>query len=376
MASRLPRRPRRPARAQATYHGFDGRDHTGMLIVHRDVATPMLAVLRRLYADGLPDPPHASRRRLRRQRLPLDRGRQHVGLQLPLRRRHDAVVRARVRPRDRRQPDREPVRDGLGHDVAPREPTVRAANAVPARDGAEGHALVRAFDAVGWGWGGRWSGAKDYQHFSASGRLDRYGADVVKLDQQRPPSRTRSSWALGSIVTLDQPPARPVKLTPVTSRLSATAGARSGTRAGATVRTPPRCWGSSASERTSSRRCVRRASSERPAADLAVRSSRPAGPGRDRTRFGGACRDRRPRGRGRPGGQGGGTRQPCGSPRPAAGEDGRRPRQRPRLGARRARPRGCAASPASTRSSFRRWSGRRMSPGPCRSSRASCRSTA
>jgi len=29
---------------------------------------------------------------------------------------------------------------------------------------------VRAFDAVGWGWGGRWSGAKDYQHFSASGR--------------------------------------------------------------------------------------------------------------------------------------------------------------------------------------------------------------
>ena len=34
----------------------------------------------------------------------------------------------------------------------------------------EGGALVRAFDAVGWGWGGRWSGIKDYQHFSASGR--------------------------------------------------------------------------------------------------------------------------------------------------------------------------------------------------------------
>jgi hypothetical protein len=34
----------------------------------------------------------------------------------------------------------------------------------------EGHALVRAFDGVGFGWGGRWSGAKDYQHFSASGR--------------------------------------------------------------------------------------------------------------------------------------------------------------------------------------------------------------
>ena len=31
-------------------------------------------------------------------------------------------------------------------------------------------ALVRAFDGVGWSWGGRWSGVKDYQHFSASGR--------------------------------------------------------------------------------------------------------------------------------------------------------------------------------------------------------------
>ena len=30
--------------------------------------------------------------------------------------------------------------------------------------------LVRAFDSVGWHWGGRWSSAKDYQHFSTTGR--------------------------------------------------------------------------------------------------------------------------------------------------------------------------------------------------------------
>jgi hypothetical protein len=31
--------------------------------------------------------------------------------------------------------------------------------------------LVRAFEGVGWGWGGRWSGGeKDYQHFSVNGR--------------------------------------------------------------------------------------------------------------------------------------------------------------------------------------------------------------
>jgi hypothetical protein len=34
----------------------------------------------------------------------------------------------------------------------------------------EGGELVRAFRAIGWGWGGTWSGIKDYQHFSASGR--------------------------------------------------------------------------------------------------------------------------------------------------------------------------------------------------------------
>lgn len=34
----------------------------------------------------------------------------------------------------------------------------------------EGGAVVQAFDAIGWGWGGRWRSSKDYQHFSVSGR--------------------------------------------------------------------------------------------------------------------------------------------------------------------------------------------------------------
>ncbi len=33
----------------------------------------------------------------------------------------------------------------------------------------EGDAVTRAFDAVGWGWGGRWGEPLDYQHFSATG---------------------------------------------------------------------------------------------------------------------------------------------------------------------------------------------------------------
>jgi hypothetical protein len=33
-----------------------------------------------------------------------------------------------------------------------------------------GSAAVRAFSAVGWGWGGRWSSSPDYQHFSSTGQ--------------------------------------------------------------------------------------------------------------------------------------------------------------------------------------------------------------
>ncbi len=33
-----------------------------------------------------------------------------------------------------------------------------------------GRTLVNAFRGVGWGWGGRWSPARDFQHFSATGR--------------------------------------------------------------------------------------------------------------------------------------------------------------------------------------------------------------
>ena len=30
--------------------------------------------------------------------------------------------------------------------------------------------VVRAFASIDWGWGGEWTGTKDYQHFSSTGR--------------------------------------------------------------------------------------------------------------------------------------------------------------------------------------------------------------
>jgi hypothetical protein len=34
----------------------------------------------------------------------------------------------------------------------------------------DGDPVVEAFAGIGWGWGGHWQGAKDYQHFSSTGR--------------------------------------------------------------------------------------------------------------------------------------------------------------------------------------------------------------
>jgi hypothetical protein len=34
----------------------------------------------------------------------------------------------------------------------------------------DGDVVVRSFAAIGWSWGGRWSGGKDYMHFSRAGR--------------------------------------------------------------------------------------------------------------------------------------------------------------------------------------------------------------
>ncbi|MGA7280733.1 MAG: M15 family metallopeptidase [Acidimicrobiia bacterium] len=33
----------------------------------------------------------------------------------------------------------------------------------------DGDAVTEAFDAIGWGWGGRWKTLKDFQHFSLTG---------------------------------------------------------------------------------------------------------------------------------------------------------------------------------------------------------------
>jgi len=154
----------------ATYQGFDGRDRSGTLIVNRDVAAKVLTVLRSLYAGGFPI----------RRMVPVDayRGSDFRSIEAD----NTSAFNCRYVDGTTRWSEHA---YGRAIDVNPIEnPYVTSSGTTshtasrpylrrtPFRPGmaAEGHALVRAFDSVGFGWGGRWSGAKDYQHFSASGR--------------------------------------------------------------------------------------------------------------------------------------------------------------------------------------------------------------
>ena len=155
---------------RASHWGFDGRVHAGRIVVHRDVARDVLGVLRRLYAARFPI----------RRMIPVDAYGASDFRSIEA----DNTSAFNCRPVEGtnrwsehahgRAIDLNPIEnpyvyaDGTTSHRASR-PYLRRS---PYRAGmaVEGGAVVRAFDAVGWGWGGRWPGVKDYQHFSASGR--------------------------------------------------------------------------------------------------------------------------------------------------------------------------------------------------------------
>ena len=136
----MPRRPRRPAaRARAPLGVRRTRPH-------RPDRRPPRRRRRRggrappALRRPVPDPADGAGGRLRRERLPLDRGGQHVRLQLPPGRGDESLVRARLRPRDRPQPDREPLRLLGRHQLPPGEPAVSAPLAVQTGMAVEGGA--------------------------------------------------------------------------------------------------------------------------------------------------------------------------------------------------------------------------------------------
>jgi D-alanyl-D-alanine carboxypeptidase len=152
-----------------SYRGFDGRVHTGRLVVHRDVAPELVDVFRRLYDAGVPI----------RRMVPVDAygGSDFRSIEAD----NTSAFNCRYVDGTRRwsehaygraidvNPIENPYVSGGSTSHRASRPYLDRSRRRPGM-AVEGGALVRAFDAVGWQWGGRWSAAKDYQHFSASGR--------------------------------------------------------------------------------------------------------------------------------------------------------------------------------------------------------------
>jgi hypothetical protein len=153
-----------------TYRGFDGRDHTGRLIAHRDAASALVAVFRRLYAARFP---------IRRME-PVDRfgGDDFRSIEAD----NTSAFNCRNATGSTHWSNHA---YGRAIDVNPIEnPYVSGGTSshrasAPYLDRSRrrpgmaftGGVLVEAFRTVGWGWGGSWSGSiQDYQHFSANGR--------------------------------------------------------------------------------------------------------------------------------------------------------------------------------------------------------------
>jgi hypothetical protein len=154
------------------YVGFDGEMERGPMVVNRAVAEDVLGVFHTLF----------------RARFPI----RHVALAREFHPNADPDTRSSVTASFSCRPIVTPAGPGerysmhaygLAVDVNPlQNPYVaedgftRNRFARPYRDRSqdlpgmihEGDVVVRAFASIGWGWGGDWTGGKDYMHFSSN----------------------------------------------------------------------------------------------------------------------------------------------------------------------------------------------------------------
>jgi len=157
-------------RVTVTYVGFDGRSHRGALVVNRSVAAPVARAFGELYA---------ARFAIRRM-VPIEAygGDDFRSIEA------DNTSAFNCRPATGsshwsehaygRAIDLDPLENpyvsgGRTSHTASRPYLDRARVAWRPGVITEGGVVTRAFARIGWGWGGRWSGTRDYQHLSASG---------------------------------------------------------------------------------------------------------------------------------------------------------------------------------------------------------------
>lgn len=150
--------------------GFDGRRHRGRLVVNADVVDDVRAAFERLFERRFP---------IRRMRLVDDYGGDDFR---SIEADNTSAFNCRTATGSTRFSEHA---YGRAIDINPIEnPYVYASGTTTHRGSRTylnrshhrrgmafaGGVLVRAFDAAGWGWGGRWPLPTDYQHFSRNGR--------------------------------------------------------------------------------------------------------------------------------------------------------------------------------------------------------------
>jgi hypothetical protein len=153
-----------------SYWGFDGRAHTGTIVVNRAVVDDVVNVFKTLYRERVPirrmEPVDAFRGSDPKSmaadntsafncRYAVTSGPKHWSA-------HAYGEAIDVNPVENPYVEGGVVRPAAGAAYLNRT-RVRPGMAV------RGGVLVNAFAAVGWKWGGRWSASPDYQHFSATG---------------------------------------------------------------------------------------------------------------------------------------------------------------------------------------------------------------
>jgi hypothetical protein len=151
-----------------SFRGFDGRSHTGELVVHERVADPIVSVFARLF----------------RARFPIEEMRLVTGADLRARPTGDGNNTASFVCRTARKQTRWSAHAyGLAVDVNPfQNPYRRRDLVLPELAGAyldrgdlrpgmirDGDVVTGAFAKIGWTWGGTWRSPRDLMHFSATG---------------------------------------------------------------------------------------------------------------------------------------------------------------------------------------------------------------
>ncbi len=152
-----------------THYGFDGRHHTGEMIVNAAFAGEVVEVFRMLH----------------QARFPIEQMRVIAAEEIDAHPTGDFndttsfVCRPAVGSSSWSQ-----HAYGLAIDINPfHNPYVKGDLVLPELASAyidrdeprpgmilEGDIVTQAFDAIGWGWGGRWSSLDDWMHFSSNGR--------------------------------------------------------------------------------------------------------------------------------------------------------------------------------------------------------------